>query len=120
MSQGTTEVYTWRDAVPADADQLAARWRAGAAYLTILVLQLNPGVPLVSETTWRWFLTLGLFYGVHLAVIFYLLMVVREFFALDALSPGWASVRVLAWLRPPPRPWRSTLMWLNVRGLRRR
>ena len=38
------------------------------------------------------------FYGVHLAVLFYVLMVVREFFSLDVLSPGWVSVRVLAWL----------------------
>ena len=32
----------------------------GAAYLTILVLQLNPQVPLVSASVWRWYLTLGL------------------------------------------------------------
>ena len=32
----------------------------GAAYLTVLVLQLNPQIPLVSATTWRWFATLGL------------------------------------------------------------
>ena len=31
----------------------------GAAYLTVIVLQLNPQVPLVSATTWRWFVTLG-------------------------------------------------------------
>ena len=71
----------------------------GAAYLTVLVLQLNPQIPLVSATTWRWFLTLGALYGVHLAVTFYVVMVVREFFSLDVLSPGWASVRVR--LRPP-------------------
>ncbi len=51
----------------------------GAAFLTIIVLQLNPSVPLLSDTTWRLFVALGLFYGVHLAVLFYLLMVGREF-----------------------------------------
>ena len=40
----------------------------GAAYLTILVLQLNPHVPLASATPWWWSSTLGLFYGIHLAV----------------------------------------------------
>ena len=30
----------------------------GAAYLTVLVLQLNPQIPLFSSTTWLWFLTL--------------------------------------------------------------
>jgi hypothetical protein len=34
----------------------------GAAYLTILVLQLNPQVPLLSASTWRWFATLCLLY----------------------------------------------------------
>ena len=46
----------------------------GAAFLTILVLQLNPSVPLVSSTTWHLFAVLALFYGVHLAVLFYVLM----------------------------------------------
>jgi predicted AlkP superfamily phosphohydrolase/phosphomutase len=88
----------------------------GAAYLTILVLQLNPQIPLVSNTTWRWFATLALSYGLHLAVIFYLVMVLREFFALRVLSPGWASVRVLAWMGAASAAVASTLMWLNVRG----
>src|SRR5262245_21058738 len=69
----------------------------GAAYLTIVVLQLNPHVPLLSQTVWRIYLVLALFYGIHLAVLFYLLMIAREVFSLTALSPGWISVRVLAW-----------------------
>lgn len=88
----------------------------GAAYLTVLVLQLNPEIPLFSYTTWRWFLTLGLLYGVHLAVVFYVVMVAREFFALDGLSPGWASVRVLAWLAAAAAAVAAALMWLNVNG----
>src|SRR5512141_2247069 len=63
----------------------------GAAYLTVLVLQLNPHIPVLSATTWRWFATLSLLYGVHLAVTFYVVIVVREFFMLRVLSPGWAS-----------------------------
>lgn len=88
----------------------------GAAYLTVIVLQLNPHVPLLSMTTGRWFATLGVFYGVHLAVVFYVLMVVREFFSLDVMSPGWASVRILAWLSAAAAAVASALMWLNVRG----
>src|SRR5687768_847158 len=88
----------------------------GAAYLTVLVLQLNPHIPLFSATTWRWFLTIGLLYGVHLAVIFYVVMMVREFFSLDTLSPGWASVRVLAWMAAASAAVAATLMWLNVRS----
>jgi predicted AlkP superfamily phosphohydrolase/phosphomutase len=89
----------------------------GAAYLTVIVLQLNREVPLLSLTTWRWFVTLGAFYGVHLAVAFYVLMVAREFFSLDVMSPGWASVRILAWLSAVVAAIAATLMWLNVRGL---
>jgi hypothetical protein len=88
----------------------------GAAYLTVLVLQLNPHVPLASDETWRWFATLGLLYGVHLGAVIYLLMMVREFFSLDSLSPAWASVRVLAWLAAALAAAAAALMWLNVRG----
>jgi predicted AlkP superfamily phosphohydrolase/phosphomutase len=88
----------------------------GAAFLTVLVLQLNPHVPLFSSSTWRWFVTLGALYGVHLAVLFYVLMVMREFFSLDVLSPGWVSVRVLAWLAAGVSSVAAVLMWLNVHG----
>jgi hypothetical protein len=88
----------------------------GAAYLTVLVLQLNPQIPLMSATTWRWFATLAALYGLHLAVVFYVVIVVREFFSLDVLSPGWASVRVLAWMAAASAAVAATLMWLNVRS----
>ena len=90
----------------------------GAAYLTVLVLQLNPHVPLLSATTARWFATLGVFYGVHLAVTFYVLIVVREFFSMDAMSPGWASVRVLAWLSATGAAVAAAMMWLNADSFR--
>jgi hypothetical protein len=88
----------------------------GAAYLTVLVLQLNPHLPLLSGSSARWFMTLGLLYGVHLAVLFYVVMMVREFFALDGFSPGWASVRVLAWLAAAAAAVAAVLMWLNLWG----
>ena len=89
----------------------------GAAYLTILVLQLNPEVPLVSATTWAWFVTFVMLYGVHFAVLFYVAIVAREFITMDVLSPGWVSVRLLAWLGALLSAGAATLMWLNVRGL---
>jgi hypothetical protein len=88
----------------------------GAAYFTILVLQLNPQVPLMSASTWRWFTTICFLYGLHLAVTFYVVIVVREFFVLRVLSPGWASVRVLAWMGAVLAALASVLMWLNVAG----
>ena len=88
----------------------------GAAYLTIIVLQLNPGVPLLSITPWWWFGTLALAYGAVIALTCYALIVGREFFAMGAMSPGWASVRLLAWLAAALAAAAAVLMWLNVRG----
>ena len=88
----------------------------GAAYLTILLLQLNPQVPLASHSVWRWYLTLCAFYGVHLALVFYVLMLLREFVSFGAFSPGWISVRLLAWLSATAAAVAATLMWLNLRG----
>jgi predicted AlkP superfamily phosphohydrolase/phosphomutase len=88
----------------------------GAAYLTVIVLQLNPQVPLLSATAWRWYATLAASYGLHLAVFFYVLMVLREFFSLHMLAPAWVSVRVLAWLAAALAGAAAVVMWLNVRG----
>ena len=88
----------------------------GAAYLTILLLQLNPQIPLASESVWRWYLTLGALYGVHLALLFYVAMLLREFVSLSVFSPGWISVRLLAWLSAAAAAVAATLMWLNLRG----
>jgi predicted AlkP superfamily phosphohydrolase/phosphomutase len=89
----------------------------GAAYLTILLLQLNPQIPLVSSSVWWWYATLGAFYGIHLAVLFYVAMLLREFVSLDLLSPGWISVRLMAWLSATAAGVAALLMWLNLRGL---
>ena len=75
----------------------------GAAYLTILLLQLNPQIPLVSDTVWRWYITLGALYGVHLAIVFYVAMLAREFVSLNVFSPGWISVRVRSATPPSAR-----------------
>jgi hypothetical protein len=88
----------------------------GAAYLTILLLQLNPQVSLLSHTVWRWFATLGAFYGMHLALLFYVTILLRELVSVDLFSPGWISVRVLAWLSAIAAAVAATLMWLNLRG----
>jgi predicted AlkP superfamily phosphohydrolase/phosphomutase len=88
----------------------------GAAYLTVLVLQLNPQMPVFSASTWRWYYTLATFYGVHLAALFYVVIVVREFFTIGVLSPGWVSVRLLAWMGAAAASVAAFLMWSNLRG----
>src|SRR5436190_5988830 len=88
----------------------------GAAYLTILLLQLNPEIPLVSRTVLRWYATLGVLYGVHFAILFYVTMLLREFVSVEIFSPGWISVRLLAWLSAVAAAVAATLMWLNLNG----
>ena len=89
----------------------------GAAYLTILLLQLNPQLPLLSMSVVRWYATLAAFYGIHLALLFYIAMLLRELVSLDVFSPGWVSVRLLAWLAAAAAAVAAALMWLNLRGL---
>ena len=88
----------------------------GAAYLAILILQLNPDVPLLSATPWWWFVTFAVLYGAVIAVTSYVLVIAREFFAMEVLSPGWISVRVLAWLGAALAAVAAALMWANVRA----
>jgi hypothetical protein len=87
-----------------------------AAYLTVLVLQLNPHLSLRPASLGTLAGTLAVFYGVHLAVAFYGLIVIRQLLAAEVFSPGWLSVRVLAWLAASAAAAASALMWINLRG----
>ena len=89
-----------------------------AAYLTILFLQLNPAVPLEPRTVGPLLAVLLVTYGIHLAVVSYAAMVLWQMFASGRLSPGWVSVRVLAWLGTAVASGGAALMWLNLTGLR--
>ncbi len=88
----------------------------GAAYVVVLVLQLNPQVRLDAPGLWRWVFTLEVFYGVHLTVAAYALIVLRELVGSRPLLPGWVSVRVLAWLAAGMAAGAALVMWVNVRG----
>jgi hypothetical protein len=117
MSDGMTEVYTSLVRFLRMLTNSLVAGGLAAAYLTVLLLQLNPQIPLVSSTSARWFLTLVVLYGLSLAALFYVLLIAQEFFSMRLLSPGWASVRVLAWLAAGSALAAATLMWLNVDGL---
>ena len=43
-------------------------------------------------------------------------MLLREFVSVDIFSPGWISVRLLAWLSAVAAAAAATLMWLNLDG----
>ncbi len=88
----------------------------GAAYLAVLVLQLNPQVPAGSITAVRWFGTLLTFYGLYLSVAVCLLLFARELLAIRPLSPGWFSVRLLAWIGALEAGAAALVTWANLRG----
>ena len=91
---------------------------AGVAsgYLTALVLQLNPSIPIDPATLLPLALVFGVAYGANLTVAFYALIVMRQILAVEVLSPGWLSVRLLSWLCTIAAGAASALMWLNLRG----
>jgi hypothetical protein len=85
-----------------------------AAYITILVLHLNPQYPLSVNAVAPLAIALGLAYGVNIAIVFYTLIVIRQLLAPEVLSPGWVSVRLLSWLCTGAAIGGATIMWLNV------
>jgi hypothetical protein len=88
---------------------------AFALYLTILVLQINPGYPLMGIPGLT--VTLVLSYGFHAATIFYALIVLRQVLATEVISPGWISFRFLVWLCSASAGAATLLTWVNLRDL---
>lgn len=89
-----------------------------AAYIALLVLQLNPFLSLREPSTWWLAATILVGYGVNLAVLVYAGIVVRQLLSTESLSPGWFSVHLLAWLCAGAATAAAVLMWLNLRGFR--
>src|SRR5262245_41156471 len=87
-----------------------------SAYLTVLFLQVNPSVRVDAGTLMPLALTIAVTYGAIAAVAFYALIVVRQILAVEVLSPGWLSVRVLSWLCTIAATGGATVMWLNLNG----
>ncbi|NQW03500.1 MAG: alkaline phosphatase family protein [Acidobacteria bacterium] len=89
-----------------------------AVYLTVVVLLINPQVPLISRTAGRWFLALVSFYGLNLSVAVYLAILLREVFVSRPLRPGWLSIRLLAWLGAMFAAATALITWANLQGFR--
>jgi len=91
---------------------------AGVAsgYLTTLFLQLNPAVSIDPATLIPLATVLSVAYGANLTVLFYALIVFRQILAVEVLSPGWLSVRLLSWLCTIAAGAGAGLMWLNLLG----
>jgi len=87
-----------------------------AGYLAVLFLQINPQYPIDPAPITELALMLGAAYGINLTVVFYALIVFRQILAVEVLSPGWVSVRLLAWLLTMAASGGAAAMWFNLRG----
>ncbi len=90
----------------------------GAAYVTALVLQLNPQIPLVSPTTLHWFVAALSVHGLLLTVAVWLALIIRDAFTGNPIKPAWLSVRVLAWTSAATTGAAASISWGNLSGLR--
>jgi hypothetical protein len=87
-----------------------------SGYLTTLFLQLNPAMSIDPATLLPLGTVLAVAYGANLTVLFYALIVLRQILAVEVLSPGWLSVRLLSWLCAIAAFGGAALMWLNLLG----
>lgn len=85
-----------------------------SAYVLVLILQLNPTLPLNPIDLAPLGVTVGLFYTAYLSAIFYALLVTRQLLGRDLFSPAWISVTVLAWLASAAAAAGALVMWANV------
>jgi predicted AlkP superfamily phosphohydrolase/phosphomutase len=84
------------------------------SYVIALVLHLNPNLPLHPSRLFPLVSTVGLYYAVHLTVVCYVLLVLRQLLAREVFSPAWISVDVLTWLSAMAAAAGATLMWRNL------
>ncbi len=85
-----------------------------AFYVLVLVLQLNPALPLDPRRLAPLAGAIGFFYTVHLSVICYVVLVAAQLLVREPFSPAWVSVRVLAWLAAAASAAGAILTWANL------
>ena len=89
-----------------------------ALYLSLLFVLLNPWVPLTLGATLPIATVVAVSYGLHAAIVTYVLFVLRQLVSLDPLMPAWVSLRILAWSSGLASAAVGTLLWLNATGYR--
>ena len=85
-----------------------------SAYVLVLVLLLNPALPLNRSALVPLVITVGVFYAVQLTVVFYVLLVLWQLLARFVFSPAWVSVGALVWLTAISSAAGAALMWRNL------
>jgi hypothetical protein len=88
-----------------------------AVYLTVLLLHLNPAVPLESGAVLSLLTLSTVTYGLHIFVVSYGLYVVRQIALGEPASPGWISLRLLTWSAAALSGTAAVITWLHGAGL---
>src|SRR5688572_921117 len=84
-----------------------------AVYLTLLLLHLNPAVPLEDGAVLPLLTVITATYGVHIFVVSYVLYVVRQIALGEPASPGWISLRLLTWSAAALSGTAAVITWLH-------
>jgi hypothetical protein len=87
-----------------------------AAYFTLLLLLLNPEVPL--SAIGPVLTVVALSYGVHITVVSYALYALRQVAMFEPSPPGWISLRLLTWSAAVLSGAASVITWMHASGLR--
>ena len=87
-----------------------------AAYFTLLLLLLNPEVPLAAAGPVLTVIVLS--YGLHITVVSYALYVLRQIAIVEPSPPGWISLRLLTWSAAILSGTAAVITWLHASGLR--
>jgi hypothetical protein len=88
-----------------------------SVYLTLLLLHLNPSVPLTRHAAGPLFLVVMVSYGLHIFVFSYALYVLRRMLIVESGSPGWISLRLLTWSAAALCGTAAVITWLHASGL---
>ena len=101
-------------------NSLLAGALVAAPTVALLVLQLNPdGSARLAGRSRALVLTWLAFYGVHATAFFYGSSCLRQLLAVEVRSPGWISLRLLAWFwHARGRRLSAVVTWLNLYGFR--
>jgi hypothetical protein len=88
-----------------------------AVYLTLLLLHLNPSVPLTTHAAGPVFTVVLLSYGLHIFVMSYALYVLRQIAIAEPSTPGWISLRLLTWSAAALSGTAAVITWLHASRL---
>src|SRR4030095_1322150 len=87
-----------------------------ATHFTLLLLLLNPEVPLAASGPVLTVIVLS--YGIHITVVSYALYVVRQIVIIEPSPMGWISLRLLTWSAAVLSVTAAVITWLHPSGLR--